>query len=69
MEDRAKKLSEEWKIRHFESSEEAFKKAESGFVRDTGPSFFQKAEAEDAAPEPEKREPAFAGLKNFNIFN
>ena len=69
MDDVAKKLSDEWKTRHFESSEEAFKKAEAGFVRNTGPSFFQKAEAETPAAEPEKREPAFAGLKNFNIFN
>jgi hypothetical protein len=52
MDDVAKKLSDEWKIRHFESSEKAFKKAEEGFVRETGPSFFQKAETEESKPEP-----------------
>jgi len=62
MDDVAKKLSEEWKTRHFEASEEAFKKAEEGFVRSSGPSFFQKAESEE---EP-KKEMAFAGgLKNL----
>lgn len=67
MDDVAKKLSDEWKTRHFESSEEAFKKAEAGFVRNTGPSFFQKAEAEESQPEAETREPAFAGLKGFKL--
>jgi hypothetical protein len=56
MDDVAKKLSDEWKTRHFESSEEAFKKAEEGFVRSSGPSFFQKAESEEP-----KQEMAFAG--------
>jgi zeaxanthin epoxidase len=52
MDETAKKLSETWKAAHFESSEKAFKKAEEGFVRETGPSFFQKAETEEAKPEP-----------------
>jgi len=42
MDDVAQRLNEEWKTRHFESSEEAFAKAEEGFVRKSGPSFFQK---------------------------
>lgn len=64
MDDVAKKLSDEWKDRHFESSEKAFKKAEEGFVRATGPSFFQKAEAEESEPEP-----LVAGLKSkFSLF-
>ena len=70
MDDVADKLSAEWKIRHEEASEEAFKKAEEGFVRNTGPSFFQKAEAEETAPaEAETREPAFSGFKMPNLFN
>jgi len=62
----AKKLNDEWKIRHVESSEKAFKKAEAGFVRDTGPSFFQKAQVEKA----EDPEPAVASpkKKKFSIF-
>jgi len=67
MDDVAKKLSDEWKTRHFESSEEAFKKAEAGFVRNTGPSFFQKAETEETQPEAETREPAFAGFKGLKL--
>jgi hypothetical protein len=42
MDEVAQKLNEEWKTRHFESSEEAFAKADEGFVRESGPSFFQK---------------------------
>lgn len=42
MDDVAQRLNEEWKTRHFESSEEAFAKADEGFVRESGPSFFQK---------------------------
>ena len=42
MEEVAQKLTEEWKTRHFMSSEEAFAKADEGFVRESGPSFFQK---------------------------
>eukprot|EP00536_Pseudo-nitzschia_multiseries_P000664 jgi/Psemu1/249822/estExt_Genewise1Plus.C_80128 len=64
MDDVAQKLSDEWKTRHFESSEKAFKKAEEGFVRESGPSFFQKAEVEE--PEPE---PLVAGFKSkFKLF-
>ena len=60
MEDVAKKLNEEWKTRHFEESEKVFKEYDEGVVRETGPSFFQKAE------EPE---PVVAGLKKkFKIF-
>jgi len=44
MDDVAKRLAEEWKSRHFESSEKAFTRADEGFVMDTGPSFFQKSE-------------------------
>lgn len=62
LEDISKKLTEDWKVRHFESSEAAFKKHKEGFVRDTGPSFFQKAEAE---ADETKEEPAFAFPKIF----
>lgn len=62
LEDISKKLTEDWKVRHFESSEAAFKKADEGFVRDTGPSFFQKAEAE---ADETKEEEAFAFPKIF----
>ena len=58
MDDVAEKLSAEWKTRHFESSEKAFKKAEEGFVRQSGPSFFQKAETE----EPKKELSLLGGL-------
>lgn len=62
MEDVAKKLNEEWKTRHFESSEQAFKEAEEGLVRESGPSFFQKAEEQEP-------EPLVAGLKSkFKLF-
>jgi hypothetical protein len=40
----AERLAEEWKSRHYESSEKAFARADEGFVMDTGPSFFQKSE-------------------------
>ena len=40
----AERLAKEWKSRHFESSEKAFDRADDGFIADTGPSFFQKAE-------------------------
>jgi hypothetical protein len=41
----AKKLTTEWRTRHVESSEQAFTMKEEGFVRNTGPSFFQKSES------------------------
>ena len=44
MDDVAERLTEEWRKRHVDASEEAFAKAEEGFVFDSGPSFFQKAE-------------------------
>jgi hypothetical protein len=44
MEDVAERLTKEWRKRHVESSENAFAKAADGFVFDSGPSFFQKAE-------------------------
>mmetsp|Transcript_5699 Transcript_5699/g.13850 ORF Transcript_5699/g.13850 Transcript_5699/m.13850 type:complete len:399 (-) Transcript_5699:1921-3117(-) len=44
MDEISERLTEEWRKRHFESSEEAFALAKEGFVRESGPSFFQKAE-------------------------
>jgi zeaxanthin epoxidase len=44
MDDAAKKLTEEWRLRHVESSERAFSMKDGGFVREVGPSFFQKSE-------------------------
>lgn len=44
MDDVAQRLTEEWKSRHYESSEEAFTRADKGFIADSGPSFFQKAD-------------------------
>lgn len=44
MDDVAQRLTEEWRARHFESSEKAFERADEGYVMDTGPSFFQKSE-------------------------
>jgi zeaxanthin epoxidase len=44
MDDVAKRLTEEWRSRHYESSEEAFSMKEGGYVRDVGPSFFQRSE-------------------------
>lgn len=44
MDDIAKKLNERWQITHKEGAEEAFALADEGFVRETGPSFFQKSE-------------------------
>jgi zeaxanthin epoxidase len=44
MEDIAKELKERWEKTHKESAEEAFALEDKGIVRDTGPSFFQKAE-------------------------
>jgi hypothetical protein len=57
MDDVSEKLAEEWRKRHFEKSEEAFALAKEGFVRDAGPSFFQKAEL------PETVLAAFKGKK------
>jgi zeaxanthin epoxidase len=45
MAETAAALEEEWRLRHFESSEEAFALADEGFKRTVIPSFFQKAEA------------------------
>lgn len=44
MEETAAALEAAWKVKHFEDSEEAFALADEGFKRETGPSFFQKAE-------------------------
>jgi hypothetical protein len=44
MEDIAKELKERWEKTHKESAEEAFALEDEGVVRETGPSFFQKAE-------------------------
>jgi zeaxanthin epoxidase len=41
----AARLEAVWREKHYESSEAAFKLAREGFVRDAGPSFFQKAES------------------------
>ena len=68
LDDISKKLADDWKVKHFEASEKEFEKADQGFVRDTGPSFFQKAAVEEPeAVEAEPKEPAFAGLKNFKL--
>lgn len=45
MEETAAALAQVWEAKHKESSEEAFKKADEGFVYESGPSFFQKTEA------------------------
>jgi len=44
MDEIAAKLNERWQRTHRESAEEAFALADDGFVRETGPSFFQKSE-------------------------
>jgi len=44
MDDVAQRLTEEWKSRHFKSSEEAFAKVDEGYVRESGPSFFNIGE-------------------------
>jgi RNA-splicing ligase RtcB len=44
MEEIAKDLNERWLITHREGAEKAFALQEEGVVRETGPSFFQKAE-------------------------
>lgn len=44
MDEIAKDLSERWRDTHKASAEEAFAKAEDGYVFESGPSFFQKAE-------------------------
>ena len=44
MDEIAAKLNERWQKTHRESAEEAFALADDGFVRETGPSFFQKSE-------------------------
>jgi hypothetical protein len=44
MEEIAKELKDRWLISHKESAEEAFAQADKGIVRESGPSFFQKAE-------------------------
>ena len=45
MKETAAALAKVWEGKHKESAEEAFKKADEGFVFESGPSFFQKAEA------------------------
>lgn len=49
MDEIAEKLQERWVSQHKESAEEAFALKDDGFVRETGPSFFQKAK--DIIPE------------------
>ena len=45
MDNVAERLAEEWKSRHFESSERAFDRVDNGFdTGPSGPSFFQKSE-------------------------
>lgn len=44
MRERAASLEATWKEKHFTDSEEAFSLAAKGIKRETGPSFFQKAE-------------------------
>lgn len=40
----AEDLEARWKIQHFKDSEASFAAADDGFVRKSGPSFFQKSE-------------------------
>jgi len=44
MRETAAALEAVWKEKHLKSAEEAFARADEGFVRETGPSFFKKAE-------------------------
>ena len=46
MKETAAALAAVWEAKHRESAEEAFAKAADGFVFESGPSFFQKAEVE-----------------------
>jgi zeaxanthin epoxidase len=45
MEEISAALEERWKVTHKESSEKVFARNDEGFVQQSGPSFFQKAEA------------------------
>ena len=44
MKETAAALEAAWKAKHFEDAEEAFTQAEEGYIRETIPSFFKKAE-------------------------
>lgn len=48
MEETAAALEAVWKEKHFEGAEAAFALADKGITRETGPSFFQKAEKPEA---------------------